>query len=160
MPLSSPASLYAKAEPSPARMAGTSLPLDMFAGIVCGAFWKAVWSRALRKRPFSSSSLDLDDKTHPSILLHFLEACRLARTLLAGNVIEMKGHNVPEHLGYPKQLQRPLCYQTCFYLLSPPPPSRSCPSNPLQEHEECPTPGGGKRGRYHVLTLTPNSRPG
>lgn len=86
-----------------------------------GSFWKAVASWAHGERPFCSSSSDLDDKTHPSILLHFLEACRLQRALLAGNVIEIKsGHNVPEHLGHPKRLPRLPRYQIRFHLLSTP----------------------------------------
>lgn len=100
-----------------------------------GSFWKAVASWAHGERPFSSSSSDLDDKTHPSILLHFLEACRLERALLAGNVIEIKsGHNVPEHLGHPKRLPSLPCYQIRFHLLSSPRPSRP---SPRQESEEC-----------------------
>lgn len=90
-----------------------------------GFFWKAVASRGHGERPFCSSSSDRDDKTHPSILLHFLEACRLERALLAGNVIEIKsGHNVPEHLGHPERLPRLPRYQIRFHVLPSPLPSR------------------------------------
>lgn len=90
-----------------------------------GFFWKAVASRGHGERPFCSSSSDHDDKTHPSILLHFLEACRLERALLAGNVIEIKsGHNVPEHLGHPERLPRLPRYQVGFHVLPSPLPSR------------------------------------
>lgn len=88
MLLPSPASLFAKAEPAPGRMAKISLLVSV--GIDCRPFLEG--SRELGARGVSLLQLlsDLDDKTHPSILLHFLEACRLARALLAGSVIEMK----------------------------------------------------------------------
>lgn len=117
-----------------------------------GSFWKAVASGAHGERPFCSSSSDLDDKTHPSILLHFLEACRLERALLAGNVIEINsGHNVPEHLGHPERLPRLPRYQIRFHLLSSPPLSRppvkrAKSVSPLKQKQQrgltpCPTAG-------------------
>lgn len=126
--------------------------------LTAGPFWKAVASWAPGERPFCSSSSDLDDKTHPSILMHFLEACRLARALLARNVIEMKGHKVPEHLlGHSKRLPRPPCYQIRFYLLSSPPPF--CTRPPRQEREECFSPRTITARQFDPAPPLPTARP-
>lgn len=77
MLLLSPASLLQR--PSPLQPGWPKYLCSWSVGNDCRPFLEG--SRELGARGVSllQPSSDLDDKTHPSILLHFLEACRLAR---------------------------------------------------------------------------------
>lgn len=69
-----------RARCSQARTAERSVPRDLVCWCCLRALWEAVRSRAYGERPFCGSSSDLGDKTHPSILLHFLEALQACRS--------------------------------------------------------------------------------